>query len=72
MTLRRMYHQMLKLSDIATFSGEEAECIFRTNEPVKAAEKALKIRSGNRWDKTRFRRRPFKGKRRHRSISTSL
>lgn len=42
MTLRRMYHRILKLSDIATFSKEEAEFILRTSSPKKAAEKALK------------------------------
>lgn len=41
-TLRRLYSQMLKLSDIATFSREEAAYIFRTNDAEKAAEAALK------------------------------
>ncbi|MEM2914232.1 MAG: sugar kinase [Candidatus Bathyarchaeia archaeon] len=40
--IRRLYGQMLKLSDIATFSREEANFIFRTTDPQKAAEKALK------------------------------
>ncbi|MFQ6076777.1 MAG: carbohydrate kinase family protein [Candidatus Bathyarchaeia archaeon] len=41
-TLRRLYSQMLKLSDIATFSREEATFIFGTNNVEKAAETALK------------------------------
>jgi len=41
-TVRRLYRQMLKLSDIATFSREEAEFIFGTDNPEKAAETALK------------------------------
>lgn len=62
MTLRRMYNQMLKLSDIATFSKEEAEFVFKTGDPKKAAEKALKhgveivgikLGSGGAYVKTR-------------------
>ncbi|MDH5441819.1 MAG: sugar kinase [Candidatus Bathyarchaeota archaeon] len=41
-TLRRTYSKMLKLSDIATFSREEAEFILETSDPRKAAEKALR------------------------------
>ena len=41
-TLRRTYSKMLKLSDIATFSREEAEFILETSNPKKAAEKALR------------------------------
>lgn len=41
-SLRRMYHQMLRLSDIATFSREEAEFILKTSNPKEAAEKALR------------------------------
>jgi len=41
-TIRRLYSQMLSLSDIATFSREEAAFIFRTNNPEKAAEAALR------------------------------
>jgi len=40
-TIRRMYNKMLKLSDIATFSLEEAKFIFRTENPERAAEAAL-------------------------------
>jgi len=40
--IRRLYSQMLSLSDIATFSREEAAFIFRTNNPEKAAEAALR------------------------------
>lgn len=41
-TLRRLYNKMLKLSDIATFSKEEAEFIFKTLDPKKAAKAALR------------------------------
>ena len=41
-TIRRLYSQMLKLSDIATFSREEAAFIFKTNDPEKAVNAALK------------------------------
>ncbi|MBS7639945.1 MAG: sugar kinase [Candidatus Bathyarchaeia archaeon] len=41
-TLRRLYSAVLKLSDIATFSREEAEFIFGTSSPDEAADKALK------------------------------
>ena len=45
-TLRRTYSKMLKLSDIATFSREEAEFILETSDPKKAAEKALRCGVG--------------------------
>lgn len=41
-TIRRFYGQILKQSDIATFSREEAAFIFGTDNPEKAAQKALK------------------------------
>ena len=41
-TLRRLYAQMLKFSDITTFSREEATFIFRTKDMEKAAQSALK------------------------------
>ena len=41
-TLRKTYQRMLKLSDIATFSKEEAEFILSTGDPKEAAQKALK------------------------------
>ncbi len=41
-TLRRIYSRMLKLSDITTFSKEEAEFILKISDPKKAAEKALR------------------------------
>lgn len=41
-TVRRLYAQMLRLSDIATFSREEASFMFGTHDPEKAARKALK------------------------------
>jgi sugar/nucleoside kinase (ribokinase family) len=41
-TLRRLYSQILKLSDIATFSREEASFMFKTANPEKAAQSALK------------------------------
>ena len=40
--IRRLYNQMLRLSDIATFSQEEATFTFGTHNPDKAAEIALK------------------------------
>jgi sugar/nucleoside kinase (ribokinase family) len=40
--LRRLYSQMLKLSDIATFSREEASFMFRTDNSEKAAQTALR------------------------------
>ncbi|MGQ9721416.1 MAG: carbohydrate kinase family protein [Candidatus Jordarchaeum sp.] len=40
--LRKTYEKALKSSDIATFSREEAEYIFRTNNPEEAAHKALR------------------------------
>ena len=41
-TIRKLYRQMLKLSDIATFSQEEATFIFRTENPERAARISLK------------------------------
>jgi sugar/nucleoside kinase (ribokinase family) len=41
-TVRRLYNQMLKLSDIATFSREEAAFIFGTDNPEEAARTSLK------------------------------
>jgi sugar/nucleoside kinase (ribokinase family) len=40
--IKRMYGKLLRLSDIATFSREESEFIFGTQNPDEAAEKALK------------------------------
>jgi len=40
--LRETYAQMLRLADIATFSREEAEFVFGTNNPREVTEKALK------------------------------
>jgi sugar/nucleoside kinase (ribokinase family) len=42
-SLRRTYRKALELSDIATFSREEAEFVLGTKEPDKAASKALKL-----------------------------
>ncbi|HIE18185.1 TPA: sugar kinase [Candidatus Bathyarchaeota archaeon] len=41
-TIRRIYGKMLRLSDIATFSQEEASFIFGTQDPEKAARKAFR------------------------------
>ena len=41
-TIRRIYAKMLRMSDIATFSQEEASFIFGTDDPEKAARKALR------------------------------
>jgi len=41
-TIKRLYSRMLKLSDIATFSREEAAFIFGADNPEKAAKTALK------------------------------
>jgi len=41
--LRRTYRKALELSDIATFSREEAQFVLGTAEPNKAASKALKL-----------------------------
>jgi len=41
-TIRKLYRQMLKLSNIATFSQEEATFIFRTENPERAARISLK------------------------------
>jgi len=41
-TLRKTYSRVLRLSDIATFSREEAEFIFGTSMPEEAARRALK------------------------------
>ncbi|MEM2091888.1 MAG: sugar kinase [Candidatus Bathyarchaeia archaeon] len=74
-TLRRLYSAVLKLSDIATFSREEAEFIFGTSSPDEAADKALKygvsvvgIKLGDRgalvktWDGRRIYEPAFKVK----------
>jgi len=41
-TLRKTYSRALRLSDIATFSKEEAEFIFGTSETEEAARRALR------------------------------
>jgi len=41
--LRRTYRKALELSDIATFSREEAQFVLGTAEPDKAASKALRL-----------------------------
>jgi len=41
-TLRKTYSRVLRLSDIATFSREEAEFIFGTSEAEEAARRALR------------------------------
>jgi len=41
-TIRRIYGKMLKMSNIATFSQEEANFIFGTSNPEKAARKAFR------------------------------
>ena len=41
-TIKRLYSRILKLSDIAAFSREEAEFTFGTRSPDRAADKALK------------------------------
>ena len=41
-TIRRIYGKMLRMSDIATFSQEEASFIFGTHDPEKAAGKAFR------------------------------
>ena len=40
-TIRRVYREMLKVSNIATFSQEEASFILGTHDPEKAAEKVF-------------------------------
>jgi len=40
--IRRIYGKILKMSDIATFSREEANFIFGTSDPEKAAKKAFR------------------------------
>jgi len=42
-SIRAIYNKALKLSDIALLSREEAEFIFKTKDPEKAADKALKL-----------------------------
>lgn len=42
-TIKRMYTQMLRIADIATFSEEESKFMFETNDPRKVAEKALEF-----------------------------
>ena len=39
--IRKIYKSVLRIADIATFSREEAEFIFQTDEPKEAAERAL-------------------------------
>jgi len=41
-TIKRIYGRMLRISDIATFSQEEASFILGTRDPKKAAKKALR------------------------------
>jgi sugar/nucleoside kinase (ribokinase family) len=41
-SIRTVYNRTLKLSNIAMFSREEAEFIFKTKNPEEAANKALK------------------------------
>ncbi len=41
-TIRRIYGKILRMSDIATFSQEEASFIFGTRDPEKAARKAFR------------------------------
>ena len=43
LSIRKMYNYVLKMADIATFSSEEAEFIFKTKEPKEAAERALEF-----------------------------
>jgi len=45
-TLRKTYSRVLRLSDIATFSREEAEFIFGTSETEEAARRALRYGIG--------------------------
>ena len=45
-SIRRLYGQVLRLSDIATFSREEAAFIFGTDNPEKAARTALRSGTG--------------------------
>jgi len=40
--IKRVYRRILRLSEIAMFSREEAEFIFETKEPERAADRALK------------------------------
>jgi sugar/nucleoside kinase (ribokinase family) len=42
-TIKKMYTQMLRIADIATFSEEESKFMFGTTDPVKVAEKALEF-----------------------------
>ncbi len=65
-TLRKMYSRVLKFSDIATFSREEAE---RSKE---GSREGFETGCGNRRYKTRFGRCLRQVKRRHRSVSESL
>jgi len=41
-TIRRVYGKMLRMSDIATFSREEASFVFGTHDPEKVARKAFR------------------------------
>ncbi len=45
-TLRENYGRILKLSDVATFSRKEAEFLLGTEEPERAARKALEYGIG--------------------------
>ena len=42
-TIKKMYIQMLRIADIATFSDEESRFMFGTNDPIEVAGKALKF-----------------------------
>jgi len=42
-TIKKMYRQMLRIADIATFSDEESKFMFGTNDPIEVAEKVLKF-----------------------------
>jgi len=42
-TIKKMYTQMLRIADIATFSDEESKFMFGTNDPIEVTEKALKF-----------------------------
>jgi len=41
-TIKRIYGRALRMADIATFSREEAEFIFGTSDPERAAKRAFK------------------------------
>ena len=46
LTIRKMYNSVLRIADIATFSMEEAEFIFKTSKPKEAAERVLEYGVG--------------------------